>query len=797
MKSRSMEKKRDKRYNGPNRLIILLLFNVLFVARETSAEMKSTDSSQDEVISDGKPLVGVDLYLDVTLNQTHIGLAHFGYDNNTLYASADSLRRIGLRIDPKTPDPVSLSAIPQLRVDYDAKLQTLGLTAPLALLDMGTTQLNEKDTTNPQATTSRGLVLNYDLYASQEKSTQNSASAYSELRAFSGLGVLSSTQIARYTNNNEDYDQHNGVTRLDTSWRSSFPDKVLSVTVGDTFTSSLNWSRPTRIAGLQIGTDYSLQPYTPTTPLPSFFGSATLPSSVELYMNGVKYYNGEVPAGNFEINTLPNINGVGTGQVAMTDALGKTTLQSFSFYNDQSLLRKGITEWSAEVGVVRNDYGYSSFDYASTPALSGTWRHGFTNGFTAGAHAEATDSLVNGGFSTDWVPGTRSGTFSAALAMSADSGKHGLLYSLGYRWSDNRFSFSTSTIATINDYHDVATRYGQAPPALNQSTVVGYSTDAFGSFSVGYLQFRTPGESTQRYSNASWYKPLTDNIYLNAGLNQNIDRSRDRSLYLMVSISLENGINASSTVQQNNDQMSYTLNASKTQPSEGGWGWNMALNRQESQQNGQGELGYLGRYGKVYGGYSRLSDNQTAYAGADGALVLMGGGLFASRNITNDFAVVSTDGIPDVPVLLQNNPIGTSNSSGLLLVTPLNSYQENEISINPLNLPANMRIDPVNAIAIPADRSGAMVNFTVKTVRSALIVVKDAKGSVIPEGSTAIVNGDRAQQAMVGFDGMVYFDTLKAHNTLNVTTSAGVCTAQFDYPDKARDIPQIGPLTCQ
>ena len=76
-------------------------------------------------------------------------------------------------------------------------------------------------------------------------------------------------------------------------------------------------------------------------------------------------------------------------------------------------------------------------------------------------------------------------------------------------------------------------------------------------------------------------------------------------------------------------------------------------------------------------------------------------------------------------------------------------------------------------------------------------MLKNAQGEVIPEGSSATLNGVQSQNAVVGFDGMVYFDTLDAHNTLNVVTSAGRCTAQFDYPEKARDIPQIGPLTCQ
>ena len=108
-----------------------------------------------------------------------------------------------------------------------------------------------------------------------------------------------------------------------------------------------------------------------------------------------------------------------------------------------------------------------------------------------------------------------------------------------------------------------------------------------------------------------------------------------------------------------------------------------------------------------------------------------------------------------------------------------------------------MQIYPVNAVATPADRSGTMVNFTVRPVRSALIILKDSKGEDIPEGSTAVLNGESGQRAVVGFDGMVYFDTLKMHNTLRVSTRSGACSAQFDYPQKPRDIPQIGPLTCQ
>lgn len=736
---------------------------------------------------------GIDLYLDVTVNGNPKGLVHFRFNDEKLYASPATLRQIGI----PAGETRALNDIPQLNIDYDVQQQTLTLTAPLSVLDLGTTEVGRENVEQPQASISRGLLLNYDLYAAQDDETR--LNTWSELRAFNAAGVLSSTQLSQNTTESTPGYQSNGFTRLDTNWRSSFPDKMLYVSLGDTLTSALSWSRSTRIAGLQIGTDFSLQPYQPTTPLPAFFGSATLPSSVELYVNGVRNYNGNVPAGNFEINTLPNINGAGNAQVTMTDALGRTTVQNFSFYNDQSLLRKGLTEWSAELGVVRENYGYTPFDYASKPALSATWRHGVSNTFTTAAHGEASDSLINGGISNDWVPGPRSGTISAALAFSGDDGKSGALYSLGYRWSNEIFSFNTSTTATSGDYRDIATAYGQAPPELNSNTVVGYNAQSLGNFSVGYLQFRYPHDSNLRYVNANWSKALTEKAWLNLGLNQNLDDHQDSSVYLMLTVSLENNRTVSGTVQRTNNETGYMMNASQMLPSEGGWGWNIAANRQASETSGQGEVGYQGRYGKVYSGFNRVPDNHYAYAGATGSLVMMGGGLFAAREINNGFAVVSTQGVPDVPVMLENNVVGTSDDDGLLLVTQLNSYQNNQISIDTLNLPANTRVDRVNTAAVPADRSGTLVEFGITATQPALIVLVDAQGHALPEGSQATLNPGQkhTDTVMIGFDGMAYFDMVSPHNTLEVALPGGKCAVQFDYPRQAKGIPQIGPLVCR
>ncbi|VEB96603.1 Outer membrane usher protein fimD precursor [Cedecea lapagei] len=787
-----MVKKQNKIYDWPYSLVKIILLNGLFFSGTTAAQNTNNDLPQNAVTNGTTQPVGVDLYLDTTVNGNSVGLVHLGYAEGKLYADAMALRQLGIRLPEKAQPPFYLNDLPQVSVDYNVQQQTLALTAPLSLLDLKTTQLNQSDISAPTAANAFGALLNYDLYADGGK--ESNFNSFSEFRVFSSAGVLSSTQLTRYST-----EQNNGssFSRLDTSWRTSFPEQMVAVSLGDTLTSSLAWSRQTRIAGIKVGTDFGLKPYMPTTPLPAFLGSATLPSSVELYVNGVKYYNGEVPAGSFQLNTLPNITGAGNAQVMMTDALGRTSVQNFSFYNDQLLLREGLTDWSLELGVVRKNYGYSSFDYGSEPALSGTWRRGFSNSLTAGGHFEASNSLVNGGISSDWIPGSQAGTISTALAASADAGENGYLYGLGYRWSGGRFNFSSSATATSGDYHDVATRYGAPPPTFSGSAVLGYNFGQGGNLSLSYLQFRYPDQSAVRYANASWFKSITESISLSASFNQNVDNTRDRSVYLMMTVSTQNNLTASATVQRTGDKMGYQLNASQAPPSEGGVGWNVAGSQQSSQQSGQGEVGYLGRYGRVYTGFRSIPDNHYGYAGATGSLVMMGGGVFAAREINNGFAVVSTDGIPDVPVKLQNNLVGNSDSSGLLLVTPLNSYQNNLISIDPMNLPANMRIRNVSLNATPADRSGTLVNFEIKPVRAAQVLLVDVRGKAIVEGSPVRSLAGSGQETVVGFDGMAYFDALELHNQLRVTTENGSCLAEFDYPENQKSIPNIGPIVCR
>jgi len=776
-----------------------------------SSDARATQLNLDEGASRAQ---GLDLYLDVTLNGANVGLAHFDYRDGELWANIAVLQQLGFIVAPGTANPVLLNSFANIKVDYNSRMQSVNIVAPLSILNLNTTVLNTLDNRRTQASSSPGVLLNYNLYGSQTENSSTNLSAYTEVRAFNSHGVLSSTALTtgnRFSNSsanngdkNRDWDSR--TVRLDTSWSQSFPDKLITVRAGDILTGALSWTRSTRLGGLQIGSNFNLQPYMTTTPLPSFFGSATLPSAVELYVDGLKQYSGDVPAGPFEINTAPSISGSGNAQLVLTDALGQSSTVNFSIYDTHRLLQPGLSDWSVELGAVRENYGIKSFDYGSDIAASGTWRYGVNNRFTAETHAEATKDLANAGIGGTWVLGGQGGVLFASLAGSESQGKGGSQYSASYSWSNNRFNVGLNTLGTSGHYRDVATQYGSTPIRQSNQFSTGYSTQSLGSFGVSYNEVDYAEEDTAKFASAYWSKSLGQRLSLNASYNHDLNNSANNSATIGASFSLDRNISLNSSLQYTDNRNDFVADVSQSAPSVGGIGWRAQARHSidngindNTSSGGLAELNYLGRYGQVQAGVSSYDGNHSTFASGTGSLVMMGGGLFAARQINDGFAVVSTDGVADVPVLLQNNVIGTTNKRGLLLISPLNAYQENKIGIDPMDLPADLRIDKVALDATPSDRAGTLVAFDITEARSASVILKDSKDEFIPLGSQArLISKKNTPAAVVGFDGEVYLDTLDEHNILEISTTSGdICTVSFDYQKQRDDIPLIGPLTCQ
>lgn len=754
-------------------------------------------ASGDAMLPPPTPLTAAQtLYLDVTLNQTPRGLLPFTELQGRLMAAGATLRQLGF--PARGEEPVALDQLGGVVVRYDAALQTLALDVPLEQLSLPTTRLERPTETAPAAAASPGVVLNYDVYGSHNEGGGNLALT-TELRVFGlGQGVLETSALLRTYQDPADHQWHGESVRLDTAWRLDFPDSAVSLTVGDFYSGFVDWSRPVRMGGVQVGRNYGLQPYRVLTPTPTFLGEAVVPSNVELYVDGLRQYNGEVPIGPFQLAAQPGINGTGNAQVVITDAFGRMQTLDFSFYGTQQLLAKGLSDWSAGVGRMRRDYGIRSFAYETPVIGSATWRYGASDRFTAEAHAEGGGGVLNGGAGGWWLLGG-AGVVNAAYAHSRHAGLQGGQYSLGYSWNNRRFNVNVLTRRTHGAYRDLGALQETLPPDISEQATLGINLQGAGSLSASYLRLRYPDRDDNRYASLFWSRSFGDRWSAYLSFNQNLADSDDRSAYLSVSAALGRNRQSSVSAQRNGERLTYVADLSQPVPgdgSQGGYGWRVQARGGDDGAGGLAELGWLNRVGRYSMGYARQGDVDYGYASASGSVVWMGGHVFAAREVPDAFAVVSTDGFGGIPVRLENRLIGSTDRNGLLLVTPLLSWQRNRLSIDTLDLPADMRADRVDTWVTPRQSAGLGVDFGLRRTQAMHVVLHDPAGAPLPVGSQVRLPGGGS--ATVGYDGETYLEDVATPVQLEVDLPDGHCRVHLAPPVAATSpgVPSIGPLRC-
>lgn len=742
-----------------------------------------------------------ELYLEVYLNSVRTGrvLQVSATADGRLLAWADNLLACGLQVDDaQLGRYVELGELDGLRHRYDALNQRLYFDADAQRLRVQTQHLGSGEAPVWEASVSPGALLNYDLYASAGE--QRSLAAGTALRLFGDYGYIESSGLSRYAEGRD----AKPYTRLDTAWTYSQQSELLSITVGDHIAGSLPWTRATRMGGIQWRRNFALQPGLLTYPVPQFFGEAALPSQVELYVNGVRQYEGRTSPGPFQISAPPSVNGAAQAQVVLTDTLGRSQTLDFSFYSATRLLRQGYSDFSLGVGAVRRHYGIDSFDYGDEPAANASYALGLSDWLTLESHAEA-DRRVQMGGAGGVVRIGEYGEARGAYALSRSrdqrqaqtaerySGSGGQ-FAVGYNYSARGYTAGYSLQRADRGFRDLAAAEGRAPNRRSEQALLGSALGRHANVSLSYVRLDSAdGESFRNVGlNASAMLWRRASAYFSVA--RDLDDG-DVSLFVGLSATLGTRLNAGVGAGDTRGARTYDAYLSAPIPADGGSGWQLRAHRAQGSEFLQGDFGQRGDYGDWSAGLQSFDDRVNGFASASGSIVMMDAALFASRQVDDGFALVTTNGIAQVPVLFENRLIGETDARGHYLLTGLNAYQPNRIAIDPLNLPAQVQAGADVATVVPAQRAGVRVAFGLHESRAALLILHDENDQPLPVGST-VVRDDRAP-AIVGFDGQTYLEDLALRNRITVERADGVeCTAQVDYPPSAQGIPVLGPLRC-
>lgn len=640
-----------------------------------------------------------------------------------------------------------------------------------------------------------GAVLNYNLYATtgdvtEGKNIFEGISGNFDARVFSPFGTISQGFLTGYTNG-----ELNGFTRLNTTWSYSDAKRLITYRAGDIVSGGLSWTRPVYLGGLQAQRNFHLRSDLVTMPLPSFEGTAAVPSTLEIYTQNVKTYSGDVGEGPFRVDNLPVVTGSGEARVVLRDSTGRESEVNLPFYSSSNMLAKGLLDFSADLGFARRGFGTESFDYDDRIMGVFTARYGLTDSLTVEGHAEGGADLVNGGVGAIF-PLAGFGVGSVAVAGSYNDGEAGMLVNASAEVSYNDWSVYVRSQRTFGDYRDIASITAdtndvtvpgelplfsaEVPRAIDQVAITPPPLLDMSSLSLSYTHVEDQDGDESHIVGLSYSQQFNDKISAYASAFADLADTDQFGVFAGVSVSFSNGYSASSGVDYSRDGVNFAAEASKAETLEtGGYGWRVRTSEGKNPQR-SASGSYRASFARFEAGVDQFDDEVMAHAQADGSIAVAGGGIFAGPRIDDAFAVVDV-GAPDVEVKFQNRPVGKSNRRGKLLVTGLNSYEPNTLSIDPANLPVDAVVASTKDVVMPAGQSGVVVDFGVKeNANAALVSLVDDKGQPLQAGWSGSLEG--ADDFVVGYDGEAYITGLSARNTVTVKRDDGTtCTASFPY----------------
>lgn len=725
-------------------------------------------------------------YLEVIVNGESTGsVARFADRGGTLLTPLDELRDLGLRADPSLADAqglVPLDRLPGVAWRYDPSMQRVYLTVDDS--QRMPTQLGTRSRARPPVTPGMGFVLNYDAYAQPD--TNQQLGVYSEQRFFHPGGVFSNTGVATMYSTDSRY------VRLDTNWTHADPSGMQSVLLGDMITGALSWSRPVRLGGFQVRRNFGLRPDLITYPLPALAGSSAVPGAVDLYINNVRQYSGQVPSGPFVINNAPALSGAGQATIVVRDALGRDVSTTVPLYVDARLLAPGLFDYSLEVGFLRTQYGIDSFRYDSAPAANGSMRYGLNDTVTLEGHGEASRGVGVAGagvlFKLPWT-----GVLSVSTSASGAGGSQ---LGLGYQWRTPRFSIDVQGTRTFGNYEDLAARSGAAMPSALYRATVSVPVRRNGNIAASYVDLSDPVYGAARIGSLAWTSQWNRRTSFTATAYRDFAAGSSYGVSMTLTYLIDNDTTASATMGRDAGKPTLIGAVSHATPYEGGWGWQVVGQKGADTWRGYAQANFRGRYGDVYGAVQDLQGRTTSQFGASGSLVAMDGTVMAGRRIDQSFALVSTGGVANLPVLVENRRIGTTDNGGHILVPNLLPYDANRIEIDALALPVNTRLSSTRLSIAPALQSGALATFQIESFRGGQVVLTDVQGQPLPAG-TVIVHLETGARTVVGYDGLAFFDTLNDDNTFHAEMADGICTARLSYRATADPLPRLGPVPCE
>ena len=566
-------------------------------------------------------------------------------------------------------------------------------------------------------------------------------------------------------------------------------------TVGDNLAFSGPLGGDAWIAGLSVSKEFSIDPYFVRYPTLSLSTPIAVPSVMEVIVNGQVVSQERVAPGRLDVRNLPLTMGRNDARVVVRDAFGQERELSSTYYLTTSALSQGVHDYQYNLGFRRLGVGEKNWDYR-TPVALARHRVGITDSFTAGGRAELHPGRLFSGGPTANIR-LPFGEIETAGSVSRQRERWGTAALGSFTYTGHPLSAGGSVMFASPRYVTLTPNPINEDPRRQGSVFASVAISGGVSLTVQHTQTKLYQGISRDRSGLLASVHLSRHVEFIASVARASDeRGTRREAYAGVTVLFGR---SSVSVAQVRDPRGNRLTVEAQQPLPVGTGYGYQL-RAEGGENGI--VNGVGRYQGAHGRYElrqeTIASESTTTLSAMGAIVGIGGGVFATRPVEGSFALVRVPGVEGVRAFASHQEIGKTGRGGDLLIPDLQAYYGNLLNIADGDIPLQYAVPEVGMTLAPPYRGGAVARFDVQRVQRVLgkiLIAGQEKPHVYGELTVTDANG-RTYGSPVGSDGAFYFENLPTGTYSAVVNRGTQCTFTLEIPTSNETVMKLGTVRC-
>jgi outer membrane usher protein len=483
-------------------------------------------------------------------------------------------------------------------------------------------------------------------------------------------------------------------------------------------------------------------------------------------------------------------------RVVVRDAFGQTRELSSTYYLTSSALAQGVQDYQYNVGFRRVGVGERNWDYRTPVVLAGH-RVGVTNSFTAGGRMEMHPGrLLNGGPSVNLrLP---FGQVETAGAVSRRREEWGTAAHASFTYTGHPVSAGGSMMFASPRYATLTPNPIGQDPRRQGSVFASVALARAVSVSLQHTQTRMYRGLSRDRSGVLTSVHVSRNAEFIASVTYARDELGARKEAYAGMTFLFGRSSASIAHVRDSRGERMAVEAQQPLPVGVGYGYQFRAESGGPDANVNGVARYQGAHGRYELRQDTVAGESTTTLSAMGAIVGIGGGLFATRPVEDSFALVRVPGVEGVRTFASHQEIGKTGRRGDLLVPDLQPYYGNVLNIADGDIPLQYAVPDVGVTLAPPYRGGAVAVFDVQRVQRVLgkVLGADDRPFVYGELTLTDTNG-RSFGSPVGNDGSFYFENLKTGSySAVVENRSGQCTFSIEIPASTDTVINLGKVRC-